>query len=74
LENGTDIRYIQSFLGHSSIKTIMIYSHLGKTAEDKIQSPLDRLVQREKIRKYKMITYFLYISRKLRVFNSVNVT
>jgi site-specific recombinase XerD len=51
LENGTDIRYIQSFLGHSSIKTTMIYTHLGKTAVDKIQSPLDRLVQNEKNKK-----------------------
>jgi len=44
LENGTDIRYIQQFLGHSSIKTTTIYTHLTKTAVDKIQSPLDRLV------------------------------
>ena len=48
LENGTDIRFIQVFLGHSSIKTTMLYTHLGKTAVDKIQSPLDRLVQNEK--------------------------
>jgi site-specific recombinase XerD len=44
LENGTDIRYIQQFLGHSSIKTTTIYTHLTKSAVDKIQSPLDRLV------------------------------
>jgi len=44
LENGTDIRYIQQFLGHSSIKTTTIYTHLTKTAVDKIQSPLDRIV------------------------------
>lgn len=51
LENGTDIRFIQVFLGHSSIKTTMLYTHLGKTAVDKIQSPLDRLVQNEKRKK-----------------------
>jgi site-specific recombinase XerD len=51
LENGTDIRFIQAFLGHSSIKTTMLYTHLGKTAVDKIQSPLDRLVQNEKNKK-----------------------
>jgi site-specific recombinase XerD len=44
LENGTDIRYIQKFLGHASIKTTTIYTHLTKTAVDKIQSPLDRMV------------------------------
>ena len=45
LENGTDIRYIQQFLGHSSIKTTTIYTHLTKTAVDKIQSPLDRMIE-----------------------------
>lgn len=44
LESGTDIRYIQQFLGHSSIKTTTIYTHLTKSAVDKIQSPLDRMV------------------------------
>lgn len=44
LESGTDIRYIQQFLGHSSIKTTTIYTHLTKTAVDKIESPLDKLV------------------------------
>ena len=43
LESGTDIRYIQQFLGHSSIKTTTIYTHLTKSAVDKIQSPLDRI-------------------------------
>ena len=44
LENGTDIRYIQQFLGHSSIKTTTIYTHLTKSAVDKIKSPLDIMV------------------------------
>jgi site-specific recombinase XerD len=44
LENGTDIRYIQKFLGHASIKTTTIYTHVSKMATDKILSPLDRLV------------------------------
>ena len=51
LENGTDIRYIQSFLGHASIKTTMVYTHLGKSAVNKIQSPLDRLVANERQKK-----------------------
>jgi site-specific recombinase XerD len=44
LESGTDIRYIQKFLGHASIKTTTIYTHVSKMATDKISSPLDRLV------------------------------
>jgi len=43
LENGTDIRYIQKFLGHSSIKTTTIYTHVSSSAINKIVSPLDRL-------------------------------
>lgn len=45
LESGTDIRYIQQLMGHSSIKTTMIYTHITPKAERKIVSPLDKLVQ-----------------------------
>ncbi len=51
LENGTDIRYIQQFLGHSSIKTTTIYTHLTKSAVDKIQSPLDLMVEQNSKKK-----------------------
>lgn len=43
LESGTDVRYIQQLLGHSSIKTTMIYTHITPTAIKKIVSPLDNL-------------------------------
>ena len=43
LENGTDIRYIQQLLGHSSIKTTMIYTHITPKAVKNIMSPLDRM-------------------------------
>jgi site-specific recombinase XerD len=43
LEGGTDIRYIQELLGHSSIKTTMVYTHISPKAAKKIISPLDRL-------------------------------
>ena len=43
IETGTDIRYIQELLGHSSIKTTMIYTHVTNKAINRIQSPLDRL-------------------------------
>jgi len=43
LEAGTDIRYIQSLLGHSSGKTTEIYTHITTKGFDQIKSPLDRL-------------------------------
>jgi site-specific recombinase XerD len=43
LESGTDIRYIQELLGHSSLKTTMIYTHITPKATRKIISPLDQL-------------------------------
>ncbi len=48
LEAGTDLRFIQALLGHSSIKTTTIYTHLTKKGVDRIQSPLDRLSGYEK--------------------------
>jgi len=42
LENGTDIRFIQKVLGHSSIKTTTVYAHVSKKQVGQIQSPLDR--------------------------------
>ena len=43
LENGTDLRYIQSLLGHSSSKTTEIYTHITTKGMEKIKSPLDNL-------------------------------
>jgi len=43
LENGTDLRYIQSLLGHSSPKTTEIYTHITTKGFEKIKSPLDNL-------------------------------
>lgn len=43
LENSVDIRYIQSLLGHSSIKTTERYTHVANKTQSKIISPLDRL-------------------------------
>lgn len=43
IEQGTDIRFVQELLGHKSIKTTMIYTHLTDVAKWKIKSPLDNL-------------------------------
>lgn len=41
MEKGTDLRYIQNLLGHESIKTTEIYTHITKKGLDQIDNPLD---------------------------------
>ena len=43
LESGTDIRTVQKMLGHNSVKTTMIYTHVLDQRRDKVVSPLDML-------------------------------
>ena len=43
LENGTDLRYIQHLLGHSSSQTTEIYTHVTVNFVKKVESPLDSL-------------------------------
>jgi integrase/recombinase XerD len=43
LEKGTDIRYIQELLGHKSVHTTEIYTHITDVSRSKIKSPLDLL-------------------------------
>ena len=43
LESGTDLRYIQELLGHSSSKTTEIYTHASTKSLQQIKSPFDDL-------------------------------
>jgi site-specific recombinase XerD len=46
LEHGTNLRYIQELLGHGSVRTTTIYTHVTRRGLSKIVSPLDWLTLR----------------------------
>lgn len=41
LEHGTNLRYVQTLLGHTSVKTTEIYTHVSSKKLEEIKSPLD---------------------------------
>jgi site-specific recombinase XerD len=43
LEGGTNIRVIQALLGHRSLTTTQVYTHVARTYVNNTVSPLDRL-------------------------------
>ncbi len=43
LESGVDIRIIQQILGHSSLNTTQLYTHISSEQLKKVQNPLDSL-------------------------------
>jgi len=44
LESGTDIRYIQTLLGHANLRTTERYTHVAKRSVLSIKSPLDTIM------------------------------
>lgn len=50
LESGTDLRYIQELLGHSSSKTTEIYTHVSRKSIANIVNPLDRAMMTKEIK------------------------
>ncbi len=48
LENGTNIRVVQTLLGHRSVKTTETYTHVSTEAIAAVVSPLDRLPEKRR--------------------------
>lgn len=44
LENGTDIRFIQKYLGHARLETTTLYTKVAVLRENRVTSPLDTLI------------------------------
>ncbi|MBL4735773.1 MAG: tyrosine-type recombinase/integrase [Flavobacteriales bacterium] len=43
MDRGTDTRFIQELLGHESLETTAIYTHVSNRSLKNIKSPLDQI-------------------------------
>ncbi|NQX86719.1 MAG: tyrosine-type recombinase/integrase, partial [Flavobacteriaceae bacterium] len=43
IESGVDIRFVKELLGHNSIKTTEIYTHIPDISKSKFMSPIEYL-------------------------------
>ena len=50
LADGYDIRTVQELLGHSDVKTMMIYTHVANRGGRGVRSPANLLAQRSEAR------------------------
>lgn len=50
LEHGTDLRFIQELLGHRSVTTTEIYTHISNKTLGKIRSPIDFLLTNHELK------------------------
>jgi site-specific recombinase XerD len=46
LEDGVNLRLIQEYLGHSSLRTTAVYTHLTREIHEAARDPINRLMQR----------------------------
>ena len=73
LNNGTDIRLIKELLGHNSIKTTQIYTHVSDRDLRMIESPIDTLIRVQNSDKQKLNENILTIKHNGNIGTSTDI-